>query len=103
MENPEFGLDPRQESPQIQWFWQTLEEDFTEEEIGWFVQFVTGTSRIPLEGLELKIQRSYSQDWLPTTHTCFKQLDLPQYAEEETLKHKLKQAVREAHEGFGFL
>ena len=94
MENPEFGLDPRQESLQIQWFWQTLEEDFTEEEIGWFVQFVTGTFRIPLEGLELKIHRMYGQDRLPTTHTCFKQLELPAYADQGTLKHKLKQVCK---------
>jgi E3 ubiquitin-protein ligase HUWE1 len=86
---------------QIEWFWKTLEKDFTKEEIGWFVQFVTGTSRIPLEGLNLEIHRSIGQDRLPESHTCFNELHLPNYDDEETLKQKLKQAVREAHEGFG--
>jgi len=40
---------------------------------------------------------------LPTSHTCFNQLDLPVYATKELLKEKLEQAVEEAHEGFGFV
>lgn len=40
---------------------------------------------------------------LPSAHTCFNQLDLPDYDTEEVLKAKLKQAVCEAHEGFGFV
>jgi E3 ubiquitin-protein ligase HUWE1 len=39
---------------------------------------------------------------LPTAHTCFNQLDLPQYPSEEVLKEKLLIAVKEGSEGFGF-
>ena len=36
-------------SPQIKWLWQTL-EGFTDEQMGKFLQFVTGCSRVPLAG-----------------------------------------------------
>jgi len=42
-------------------------------------------------------------DRLPTAHTCFNQLDLPDYPSEEVLQKKLLQAICEAHEGFGFV
>ena len=75
--------------------------------------FVFAKIGIPLEGFKgligmrgpqkFSIHRSYGHDRLPTAHTCFNQLDLPDYPNEETLKKKLIQAVREAHEGFGFV
>lgn len=99
-------------SPQIQWFWKTVSE-FTKEEKAWFLQFVTGTSQVPLEGFKgligmrgpqkFSIHRAEGGDRLPTAHTCFNQLDLPEYGSEEQLKQKLIQAVNEAHEGFGFV
>merc|ERR1712003_65985 len=36
-------------SPQIQWFWKVMGE-FGKEQKAWFLQFVTGTSQVPLEG-----------------------------------------------------
>ncbi|RYH30308.1 hypothetical protein EON65_05500 [archaeon] len=39
---------------------------------------------------------------LPTAHTCFNQLDLPQYNTEDALREKLLTAVREGATGFGF-
>lgn len=42
------------------------------------------------------------QQLLPTAHTCFNQLDLPQYQSEEILKEKLLIAIKEGSEGFGF-
>merc|ERR1740117_2538952 len=99
-------------TPQIQWFWKILGE-FTKEERAWFLQFVTGTSQVPLEGFKgligmrgpqkFSIHRAEGNDRLPSAHTCFNQLDLPEYATEEQLRAKLVQAVHEAHEGFGFV
>ena len=43
-----------------------------------------------------------SQHLLPTAHTCFNQLDLPQYSSEEILREKLLIAIKEGSEGFGF-
>jgi hypothetical protein len=38
---------------------------------------------------------------LPSAHTCFNQLDLPEYDSCEVLSERLLRAVRET-EGFGF-
>ena len=77
-----------------------------------FLQFVTGSSQVPLEGFKalagirgpqpLSIHRVSGTQRLPAAHTCFNQLDLPEYDSPLVLKQKLKQAVAEAHEGFGF-
>lgn len=39
---------------------------------------------------------------LPSAHTCFNQLDLPEYPSEDVLREKLLIAIREGSEGFGF-
>ncbi|CAJ1385999.1 unnamed protein product [Effrenium voratum] len=99
------------QSDQIQWFWKVLSE-FSQEQRAWFLQFATGTSRVPVEGFKglvgmrgpqkFCIHRAYGPDRLPSAHTCFNQLDLPDYPSEEVLREKLLQAVHEGHEGFGF-
>merc|ERR550537_1663146 len=98
--------------PVIQWFWKALHE-FSDELKAWFLQFVTGTSQVPLEGFKgligmrgpqkFSIHRAEGGDRLPTAHTCFNQLDLPEYESEDIMRTKLVQAVNEAHEGFGFV
>ena len=68
-------------SPQIQWFWRAL-RSFDKEERAKLLQFVTGTSKVPLNGFKelegmngvnrFNIHRDYgSKDRLPTSHTCF--------------------------------
>jgi len=75
--------------------------------------FVTGTSKVPLEGFKalvgmrgyqkFSIHKSYGNDrTLPTSHTCFNQLDMPEYSSEDILRDKLEYAVSEGGEGFGF-
>ena len=69
--------------------------------------------QVPLEGFQglqgaegtkkFSIHRAYNTNLLPTAHTCFNQLDLPEYAAEEELKEKLLIAIREGSEGFGFI
>jgi hypothetical protein len=36
----------------IQWFWKVLENDFSQEQLAWFLQFVTGSAQVPLEGFK---------------------------------------------------
>lgn len=96
----------------IQWFWKVLRE-FTEEQKAWLIQFVTGTAQVPLDGFKaligmrgpqkFSIHKATSVERLPSAHTCFNQLDLPDYKSEEALRSKLLQAVEMAHEGFGFI
>lgn len=99
------------QSDQVQWFWKVL-SDFTQEQRAWFLQFATGTSRVPVEGFKglvgmrgpqkFSLHRAYGGDRLPSAHTCFNQVDLPEYPSEDVLREKLLQAVSEGHEGFGF-
>eukprot|EP00931_Biecheleriopsis_adriatica_P032558 TRINITY_DN18993_c0_g2_i1.p1 TRINITY_DN18993_c0_g2~~TRINITY_DN18993_c0_g2_i1.p1 ORF type:complete len:2013 (+),score=532.86 TRINITY_DN18993_c0_g2_i1:809-6040(+) len=99
------------QSEQVVWFWKVL-SDFSQEQRAWFLQFATGTSRVPVEGFKgligmrgpqkFSLHRAYGADRLPSAHTCFNQVDLPDYPSEEVLREKLLQAVSEGHEGFGF-
>ena len=51
-----------------------------------FLKFLTGSDRAPLRGLKeikLKISRSAELSHLPTTHTCFNHLILPDYKDKQ--------------------
>lgn len=99
-------------SQQVQWFWRAV-KSFDAEERAKLLQFVTGTSKVPLNGFKelsgmngvskFSIHRVYnSTDRLPTAHTCFNQIDLPEYESYSKLRNALLLAIREGHEGFGF-
>ncbi|KAJ6822557.1 E3 ubiquitin-protein ligase UPL1-like [Iris pallida] len=99
-------------SPVIQWFWEVV-QGFSKEDKARFLQFVTGTSKVPLEGFSalqgisgsqrFQIHKAYgSPDHLPSAHTCFNQIDLPEYTSKERLQERLLLAIHEANEGFGF-
>jgi ubiquitin-protein ligase E3 A len=68
--------------------------------------FATGSDRAPIGGLSklgLVITRQGpDSEKLPTAHTCFNHLILPEYSTKEKLKEKLKKAINNA-EGFGLL
>lgn len=99
-------------SPVIQWFWEVA-QSFSKEDKARLLQFVTGTSKVPLEGFsalqgisgsqKFQIHKAYgSPDHLPSAHTCFNQLDLPEYPSKQHLEERLLLAIHEANEGFGF-
>ncbi|XP_025799931.1 E3 ubiquitin-protein ligase UPL1-like isoform X2 [Panicum hallii] len=99
-------------SPVIQWFWEVVKA-FSKEDMARLLQFVTGTSKVPLEGFKalqgisgpqrFQIHKAYgAPDRLPSAHTCFNQLDLPEYTSKEQLEERLLLAIHEASEGFGF-
>ncbi|KAM5504407.1 E3 ubiquitin-protein ligase tom1 [Microsporum canis] len=99
-------------SPQIQWFWRAV-RSFDKEERAKLLQFVTGTSKVPLNGFrelegmngfsKFNIHRDYgSNDRLPSSHTCFNQLDLPEYDSYESLRKCLYTAMTAGSEYFGF-
>lgn len=70
-----------------------------------FLFFVTGCNRAPVGGLGrlgFTIQRSGPDtSHLPTSHTCFNILLLPEYDSKEKLETKLKIAIENGTEGFG--
>ncbi|CAI9291735.1 unnamed protein product [Lactuca saligna] len=99
-------------SPVIQWFWEVAQA-LSKEDKARLLQFVTGTSKVPLEGFsglqgisgsqKFQIHKAYgSTDRLPSAHTCFNQLDLPEYPSKQHLEERLLLAIHEANEGFGF-
>jgi len=99
-------------SPQVQWFWRAV-RSFDKEERAKLLQFVTGTSKVPLNGFKelegmngftrFNIHRDYgSKERLPSSHTCFNQLDLPEYESYEQLRKALYTAFTAGSEYFGF-
>ncbi|CAN4103909.1 unnamed protein product [Withania somnifera] len=99
-------------STAVQWFWEVI-KGFSKEDMARFLQFVTGTSKVPLEGFKalqgisgpqrFQIHKAYgAPERLPSAHTCFNQLDLPEYTSKDQLQERLLLAIHEASEGFGF-
>ena len=89
----------------IKYFWEVLFE-FTEEEKKKFLFFVTGCDRAPINGLGsliITISRwGPDSDKLPTAHTCFNHLLIPDYQNKNKLKKNLTIAISNS-EGFGLI
>ncbi|XP_012282275.1 ubiquitin-protein ligase E3B isoform X2 [Orussus abietinus] len=105
------------------WLWDILEKDFSEDERGLFLKFVTSCSKSPLLGFAhleppfsircvevgddedtgdtigsvirgfFTIRKKDPQNRLPTSSTCFNLLKLPNYQKKSTLREKLRYAV----------
>ncbi|KAI5889571.1 uncharacterized protein SCHCODRAFT_02751097 [Schizophyllum commune H4-8] len=98
--------------PNIVWWWRAL-KSFDRDERAKVLSFATGTSRVPLGGFtelqgvqgtqKFSIHRAYGdEDRLPSAHTCFNQIDLPQYSSYEKLRQQLLLAISEGATGFAF-
>jgi E3 ubiquitin-protein ligase NEDD4 len=93
----------------IQWFWRVV-LSFNNEMRSRLLQFVTGTSRVPMNGFKelygsngpqlFTIEKWGSPFNLPRSHTCFNRLDLPLYESYQELREKLIKAI-EGSESFG--
>ena len=86
----------------VRWFWKVIHE-LHQDQKQKFLQFATGSPRAPVGGLKelsFKIQRAGpDSDQLPSAHTCFNTILLPDYNSEEKLKRKLLYAINNC-EGF---
>lgn len=93
------------DSQTIRDFWETI-HSFGEEKKRLFLQFTTGTDRAPVGGLgKLKMiiaKNGSDTDRLPTSHTCFNALLLPEYSCKDKLRERLLKAITYA-KGFGML
>lgn len=93
----------------IQWFWRVV-LSFNNEMRARLLQFVTGTSRVPMNGFKelygsngpqlFTIEKWGAPNNLPRSHTCFNRIDLPPYEIYEELREKLIKAI-EGSESFG--
>ena len=97
---------------EIGWFWNIL-FSLSRSEKASFLQFVTGSSKVPLAGFsELQGMRgvqkfsihkqSGKSGALMSAHTCFNSLDLPTYQSEEEMREKLLYAINEGGGAFLF-
>jgi len=92
----------------IQWFWRVV-LSFNNEMRSRLLQFVTGTSRVPMNGFKelygsngpqpFTIEKIGNPNSFPRAHTCFNRLDLPPYESYQQLKEKVVRAI-EGSEGF---
>ncbi|KAI1882670.1 hypothetical protein AGOR_G00237280 [Albula goreensis] len=84
---------------------------FNAEQQRLFLQFVTGSPRLPVGGFRslnppLTIVRKTFEstenpdDFLPSVMTCVNYLKLPDYSSVETMRHKLLLAAREGQQSF---
>ncbi|CAM9581795.1 unnamed protein product [Chrysoparadoxa australica] len=91
------------DSPTVKAFWEVVHELSLPEQQR-FLAFTTGSMKAPLGGLgnlSILIQRAGpDSENLPSSHTCFNSLLLPDYGSKEKLKPKLGLALTE-FQGFG--
>ncbi|XP_065728995.1 ubiquitin-protein ligase E3A isoform X3 [Phocoena phocoena] len=104
-ETTEYDGGYTRDSVVIREFWEIV-HSFTDEQKRLFLQFTTGTDRAPVGGLgKLKMiiaKNGPDTERLPTSHTCFNVLLLPEYSSKEKLKERLLKAITYA-KGFGML
>ncbi|XP_049787271.1 E3 ubiquitin-protein ligase Nedd-4 isoform X6 [Schistocerca cancellata] len=92
----------------VQWFWRVV-LSFNNEMRARLLQFVTGTSRVPMNGFKelygsngpqlFTIEKWGTPENYPRAHTCFNRLDLPPYESYQQLREKLIKAI-EGSQGF---
>lgn len=90
------------ESPQVIWLWQAL-ENFDQESLSKFLGFVTGCPYLPVDGLSppLLITLTPESDMiLPKAHTCFNQIVIPEYSSFDVLNERLEYALKNVEMGF---
>jgi len=98
--------------PEIEWFWNIL-FSLSRSEKAAFLQFVTGSAKVPLTGFaELQGMRGVQKfsihkvggasGALISAHTCFNSMDLPKYESEDEMRQKLLYAISEGQGAFMF-
>jgi len=89
----------------VRWFWEAVHSMDLEDKRK-LLQFTTGSDRIPVGGLaKLKLiiaKNGPDSDRLPSAHTCFNVLLLPEYSSKDKMVDLLMKAIKEC-KGFGML
>lgn len=92
-------------SAPVKWFWEVV-HNLSPEEKRSLLQFCTGCDRAPVGGLGrlpfILSRAGPDSDVLPTVHTCFNHLLLPDYNSKEKLESRLRLAIQHCH-GFGLM
>jgi hypothetical protein len=89
----------RSDSKCKQWFWEIMHE-MTEEDRQLYLRFVNGQAKLPsdLNSLsykhELRGKGGSGDGSLPEAHTCYNQLDCPEYSSKEIMRMRITTAIR---------
>lgn len=91
----------------LEWFW-TIVGSFSDEQMARLLQFTTGCSQLPPGGFaelvpKFQLSPGYTYNTLPTAHTCFNNLCLPDYDGIEQFHRSLLIALNEGNTGFGLV
>ncbi|XP_015043330.2 ubiquitin-protein ligase E3A isoform X2 [Drosophila pseudoobscura] len=93
------------ETPIIKDFWKIVHA-MPHESKRKLLEFATGSARVPVGGLKclrlLITRHGPDSDRLPTSHTCFNVLLLPEYSSKVKLEERLLKAINYS-KGFGML
>ena len=93
--------------PTVRALWSVVHTQLSLEEQKLLLRFVTGSDRAPIGGLgalSVLITRDGPDSGrLPTSHTCFCQLCLPEFGSRAKLADRLRTAITNAAEGFGLV
>ncbi len=100
----------QQYQPELwRWFWEVVREMPLDVQLK-LLQFSTGLTRIPPVGFgdlkplfQVELNTSVEATHLPTAHTCFNTLSLPDYKSKADLKSKLKMAMALSSNEFGMM
>jgi hypothetical protein len=106
--NTAMGSGYTPESATVRYLFEVL-RGFSQDELRDFLQFVTGSTQVPLGGFrnlrgrdrqitpfrvaQLNTGAENADQWLPVAHTCFNRLDIPEYTSRGIIERKLRQAI----------
>jgi ubiquitin-protein ligase E3 A len=95
------GFD--KDSVTIKYFWEIC-HSLDDENKRKLLSFCTGSDRIPIRGLKdlvLTISKNGDdENHLPTSHTCYNHLLLPEYKNKDVMRERILTAIQNS-EGFG--
>lgn len=98
------GFTP--ESPMMKWFWEIVLDEWTDEQRKKLLIFTTASDRAPVNGLKtmkfVLVLEGEGDGRLPSSHTCFNQLHIPQYSCKDVLRRNLEMVI-ENPTGFGLV
>lgn len=95
----------------VLWFWDVI-RSYEDEQKAKFLQFVTGTSGVPIQGFgylqgndgnirKFTMHGDKNVKVFPRAHTCFNRIDLPIYKSKADLQKYLTMAISMESTGFG--
>eukprot|EP00828_Plagiopyla_frontata_P008790 TRINITY_DN14452_c0_g1_i4.p1 TRINITY_DN14452_c0_g1~~TRINITY_DN14452_c0_g1_i4.p1 ORF type:complete len:258 (-),score=55.90 TRINITY_DN14452_c0_g1_i4:104-877(-) len=92
----------KQNDDVIGWFWETM-KSLKDSQLAEFLFFYSGSYKIPVGGftnMPLKIIKTYDDAALLTAHTCFYEIEMPEYQTKDELEEKLMKSITEGLGGF---